>query len=287
MPERGAVAKQVKRWLAIVSLPLAIIALALWKPDYQPPIFDAQVHYNQNAWERVRVEAIANGIRELNVRWLLVGSTPNEGTWRLVEALPERVIPMWVPEVDREGRDTWMEDAAQVRAMEQALLQRPYRGVGELWLNRRDVDLPGIRQLLELARVRGLVLHLRTDAGAIREIFTLEPELKILWAHAGVYDEAEAVGEMLGRYANLWIELSHRNDATPQGRLDPVWRQLILDHPRQVLVGTGTYTADLWFQYRTILSNHRNWLEELPEAVAQRVAYINGMALFGLVDTLE
>jgi len=287
MPERSSISRQVKRWLVILSLPLAIVALALWKPDYQPPIFDAQVHYNQNAWERVRVEAIANGIRELNVRWLLVGSTPNEGTWRLAEALPERVIPMWVPEVDREGRDTWMEDAAQVRAMEQALLQRPYRGVGELWLNRRDVDHPGIRQLLELARTRGLVLHLRTDAGAIREIFALEPELRILWAHAGVYDEADAVGEMLGRYANLWIELSHRNDATPRGKLNPAWRQLILDHPQRVLVGTGTYTADLWYQYRTILSNHRRWLEQLPEAVAQRVAYLNGMALFGLVEMPE
>jgi len=287
MPARSAAAKQVKRWLVIVSLPLAVVALALWKPDYQPPIFDAQVHYNRNAWERVRVEAIANGIRELNVRWLLVGSTPNEGTWRLAEALPERVIPMWVPEVDREGRDTWMEDAAQVLSMEQALLQRPYRGVGELWLNRRDVDQPGIRRLLELARERGLVLHLRTDAGALRDLFAREPGIRVLWAHAGVYDQADAVGEMLGRYPNLWVELSHRHDATPRGGLAPAWRQLILDHPERVLVGTGTYTADLWFQYRTILSHHRSWLGELPGPVALRVAYLNGMALFGLVDRPE
>ena len=92
---------------------------------------------------------------------------------------------------------------------------------------------------------------------------------------------------MLGRYPNLWIELSHRNDATPQGRLVPAWRQLILDHSDRVLVGTGTYSADLWFQYRTILSNHRNWLAELPEGVMNRVAYRNGMSLFGLVEALE
>lgn len=287
MPVRTPTAASIRRWLVIVSLPLAIVLLALWKPDYQPPIFDAQVHYNQNAWQRVRVEAIANGIRELNVRWLLVGSTPNEGTWRLVEALPERIIPMWIPEVDRDARDRWMEDDAQLRSMEESLRQRPYRGVGELWFNRRDIDHPGVRRLLELARERDLVLHLRTDAGAIRELFAIDPELKILWAHAGVYDDAESVAEMLGHYANLWIELSHRNDATPQGRLMPAWRQIMLDHPRQVLVGTGTYTADLWFQYRTILSNHRNWLAELPEEVANRVAYLNGMALFGLVEAVE
>ena len=58
MPERTPTAASIRRWLVIVSLPLAIVLLALWKPDYQPPIFDAQVHYNQNAWKRVRVEAI-------------------------------------------------------------------------------------------------------------------------------------------------------------------------------------------------------------------------------------
>ena len=287
MPERTSALNRIRRWLVIVSLPLAIVLLAFWTPDYQPPIFDAQVHYNQNAWQRVRVEAIANGIRELNVRWLLVGSTPNEGTWRLVEALPERVIPMWIPETERDARDRWMEDEAQLRAMEESLTQRPYRGVGELWFNRRDIDHPGVRRLLELARARDLVLHLRTDAGAIRELFAIDPELRILWAHAGVYDDAGVVGDMLGRYPNLWIELSHRNDATPQGRLVPRWRQLVIDHSQRVLVGTGTYTPDLWFQYRTILSNHREWLAELPENVAMRVAYQNGMKLFRLVDTVN
>jgi hypothetical protein len=78
MPERTSALNRIRRWLVIVSLPLAIVLLALWKPDYQPPIFDAQVHYNQNAWQRVRVEAIANGIRELNVRSLAAGRQHTE-----------------------------------------------------------------------------------------------------------------------------------------------------------------------------------------------------------------
>jgi hypothetical protein len=285
MPERKSAGSRIRRWLVFVSLPLALVLLALWIPDHQPPIFDAQVHYNRNGWQRVRVEAIANGIRELNVRWMLVGSTPNEGTWRLVEALPERVVPMWVPETERDARERWMEDETQLHAMEKALRQRPYRGVGELWFNRRDIDHPGVRRLLELARERDLVLHLRTDAGAIEALFALDRKLRILWAHAGIYDDAHAVSAMLFRYPNLWIELSHRNDATPQGRLVPSWRQLILDHPDRVLVGTGTYTPELWFQYRTILSDHRAWLAELPEDVRIRVAYRNGMRLFRLVDS--
>jgi hypothetical protein len=266
----------------MVSLPLVLVMLLLWRPDYQPPIFDAQIHYNQNAWERVRVEAIANGIRELNVRWLLVGSTPNEGTWRLAEALPDRVIPMWVPELDRDARDQWVDDPTQLAALERALPHKRYHGVGELWLTNGDLDSDGVRQLLRLAREWGLVLHLRTDADALEGLFAIEPTLKILWAHAGIYTTPDEVESLLWRYPNLWIELSHRLDATPRGRLEPGWRQLILDNPDRVLVGTGTYSADYWYQYRTILSNHRKWLADLPDDVAVRVAYLNGLTLFGL-----
>lgn len=269
----------------MVSLPLALVCLMLWRPDHQPPIFDAQVHYNQNAWKQVRVEAIVNGIRELNVRWLLVGSTPNEGTWRLASALPERVIPMWIPELAPESRDQWVDDSDQLAAMRRGLDDGRYRGVGELWLAKGDLGSVGVQQLVALARERDMVLHLRTDPEAIKGLFALEPTLKILWAHAGIYVAADEVEAMLWRYPSLWIELSHRNDATPQGRLNPEWRQLILNHPNRVLIGTGTYSADYWYQYRTILNDHRRWLGELPEEVAMQVAYLNGMALFGVADS--
>jgi hypothetical protein len=266
----------------MISLPLALVVLMLWQPSYAPPIFDAQVHYNQNSWNRVRVEAIANGIRELNVPWLLVGSTPNEGTWRLAAALPDRVIPMYVPELPRGQRDQWVNDPPQIQAMVTSLKRRPYRGAGELWLSSGDLNSAGVRQLVALARKHSLVLHLRTDPDAIKGMFEREPHLKILWAHAGVFVDAQTVSSMLWQYPNLWIELSHRNDATPKGTLHPDWRQLILNHPKRVLVGTGTYSADYWFRYRTILSDHRQWLGDLPEDIRERVAYLNGLALFSM-----
>lgn len=277
--------KLLWRGLVMISLPLALVLLMLWRPDYQPPIFDAQVHYNKADWQRVRVEAIVNGIRELNVRWLLVGSTPNEGTWRLANALPDRVIPMWIPETKRDSRDQWMHDPEQLAAMTQEFQNKPYRGVGELWLAHGDIQSEGVQQLVELASEKNLVLHLRTDPVAIRSLFTIEPTLKILWAHAGVYADAAEVESLLWQYPNLWIELSHRHDATPQGNLNPDWRELILNHADRVLVGTGTYNADYWYQYRTILSNHRQWLSGLPEEVALKVAYLNGEGLFGMVGS--
>jgi hypothetical protein len=46
------------RALAFASLPLLLLGIAFYKPHYHPPIFDAQVHYNEESWKRVRVEAI-------------------------------------------------------------------------------------------------------------------------------------------------------------------------------------------------------------------------------------
>ena len=45
------------RALALVSLPLLLLGIAFYEPNYHPPIFDAQVHYNEESWQRVRVEA--------------------------------------------------------------------------------------------------------------------------------------------------------------------------------------------------------------------------------------
>ena len=100
------------RALVFASLPLLLLGIAFYQPDYHPPIFDAQVHYNEEAWKRVSVEAIINGVEEMNIPWLLVGSTPNLGTWKLWEADPDRVIPMLVPYDSPEDRFYWHENPA-------------------------------------------------------------------------------------------------------------------------------------------------------------------------------
>ncbi len=115
------------RALVFLSLPVALVVIALWQSTYAPPIFDAQVLYNEEAWSRVPAEAIINTAEELNVPWLLVSSTPNEGTWRLFNKDPERVIPMLVPAFTREDRDTWYEDKRMPDYIETELKQRRYQ----------------------------------------------------------------------------------------------------------------------------------------------------------------
>ena len=70
-----------------------------------------------------------------------------------------------------------------------------------------------------------------------------------------------------------------------RGALQPAWRALMLQHPDRFLLGSGTYSTRYWYQVRTTVANYRRWLREFPDDVAERIAYRNGLELFGLPDT--
>ena len=268
------------RALALLTLPLALLALALWEPDRLPPIFDAQVHYNEDAWMLVSPKAILGTARKYNVPQMLVSSTPNEGTFRLAERDPERVIPMFVPYGSSSERDTWFENHAMMQIMETELARGRYRGIGEFHLFDGQVETPVVRRMVQLAAEHRLVLSAHSDANAVRQLFTMNPAIRILWAHAGMTTTPATIGEMLGRYPNLWAELSHRTDVAPRGELAQEWRELLLRHPDRFLLGSGTYSNEYWHQFRITLDRYRDWLQTLPPEVAERIAYHNGAELF-------
>ena len=270
------------RAIVFISLPLGIIWLAMWKPEYQPPIFDAQVHYNENSWHKVSVNAVLNTAEEINVPWLLVGSTPNEGTWRLQRADPQRVIPMLIPYDTPEARETWFQDEASIPFMEQAISQGGYRGIGEFHLFDGQVQTPVVKRMLELAAEHSLVLHARSDPNAIRQLFALQPRATILWAHAGMFTQPETIQALLDEYPNLWVDISLRGDVAPNGSLKEEWRQLLLRYPRRFVLGSGTYNVKYWYQFRYQISNYRDWLAEMPSGVAENIAFRNGLDLFSL-----
>lgn len=273
---------KIGRTIVFLSLPLAILTVALWKPEHKPPIFDAQVHYNQESWDRVSVKAILNTANEVNVPWLLVGSLPNEGTWRLHRGDPARVIPMLIPYHTREQRETWFADPKMQSYIEDEIRSRKYRGIGEFFLFDGQVDTPVVRRMVELAQEHRMVLHARSDANAIRQLFALGPDLRIIWAHGGMFTPPGTIGEMLGRYPRLWVEISHRGDVAPGDTLDPEWREIMLRHPNRFLLGSGTYNERLWYQFRYYFERYRKWLKTLPPGVAESIAFRNGVELFGL-----
>lgn len=275
-------ARPVARVLAFLSLPAALLVVAFWETEQVPPIFDAQVHYNKESWEVVSVAAILNTAKEKNIPWLLVGSLPNEGTSRLYHGDPERVIPMLIPYETREQRDTWFDDPNTLAFLEREFGLLPYRGLGEFFLFAGQTETPAVRGLVEFALKRNLVLHARSDPGTIRRLFEYGPEARILWAHAGMFVPPGTIGEMLGRYPRLWVDLSLREDVAPRGQLSPEWREILLRHPDRFLLGSGTYTPEYWYQFRYAFDRYRGWLKTLPPDVAERIAFRNGAELFGV-----
>ncbi len=272
----------VGRVIMFLSLPLLILMVALWKPNSEPPIFDAQVHYNEESWDGVSVKAILNTAKAKNVPWLLVGSLPNEGTWLLYEENPDHVIPMLVPYQSSDERDTWFKDPKSLPFIRKEIGAKPYRGIGEFFLFDGQVNTPVVQGMVEIALQRHLVLHARADQFAINQLFALGPNLRILWAHGGMFTSPKTIGDMLARYPKLWVEISHRGDVAPGGTLSPEWREVMQQYPDRFLLGSGTYTKEYWYQFRYSFDRYRDWLQQLPPDLAERIAFRNGLKLFGL-----
>ena len=97
-----------------------------------------------------------------------------------------------------------------------------------------------------------------------------------------MFTQPDTIDDMLARYPTLWVDISLRGDVAPDGELDPRWRELFLRYPDRFLLGSGTYNNEYWYQFRYNLNRYRHWLKTLPADIAERIAYRNGVRLFGL-----
>lgn len=268
-------------WSPFVLLPVLLISLYLYlqREDTEPPLVDVQVHYNREAWLYYSPRAIFHTLDKLAITHIVVSSVPNEGTLRLLEQAPQRVIPLLSPYRQPEDRHTWFEDPATTAHIERELGRAAWRGIGELHLSTaEEADTEIVRKLVRLAAERGLVLMAHADSAAIERLFAHDERVRIIWAHAGMITTPSEVEAMLARYPNLWAELSHRTIA-PDDRLEAAWRELLLRYPERFMIGTGTYSNEYWYHYRYTIRAVRRWLGELPAEVAERIGHENALRL--------
>jgi hypothetical protein len=245
------------------------------------PIFDAHIHYSQPDWSVYPPERIIAILDRAGIRRALVSSTPDDGTLRLHQQDPRRIVPILRPYRTRTDMGGWWNDPSVVGYLEERLKRKVHRGIGEFHLYGGNVKTPVIRRIAEIAIREGLYLQAHSDEQAIVELFEVEPRLKIIWAHAGMSSGAERVGQLVGRYPTLWVELSLRSgDVAPGGRLDPAWRALFLRHPDRFVLGTDTWTTSRWEALPGSIAEQRTWLVQLPRDVAEQIAYRNGERLF-------
>jgi hypothetical protein len=267
-------------------IPLLLILLSSWMAPVlgqapELPIFDAHIHYSQSDWDTLSPQQALTILEKAGVRRALVSSTPDDGTLKLYQADAKRVVPFLRPYRTRGDMGSWHSDPEVQAYVEERLTRGAYRGIGEFHLSAADTGKPVVKRLAELAAKQQLFLHAHVDEVAVERLLTLYPEVRILWAHAGMSSPVKEVGRLLDRYPKLWVELALRFDVAPGGTLDPEWRALFLRHPDRFMVGTDTWTTSRWDSVVAEARATRRWLGQLPRDVAEQIAYRNGERLFG------
>jgi hypothetical protein len=257
------------------------VLLAAGPAHAQLPIFDAHIHYSQPDWDQVPVDRVLAVLDAAGVRRALVSSTPDDGTVKLYERAPARVVPFLRPYRSRDDMTSWPSDAGVAAYVEERLKRGIYRGIGEFHLSAPDVHAPTVRRLAELAAGGGLFFQAHVDDVTVEKLLAAYPRVKILWAHAGMSAPAATVGRLLERSPQLWVELALRGDVAPGGRLDPAWRAVFLRHPDRFLVGTDTWVTSRWGSVVDGMRDVQRWLGQLPPDVAERIAFRNADRLFG------
>ena len=108
------------------------------------------------------------------------------------------------------------------------------------------------------------------------------PEATVIWAHAGAYPYPPLLRDYLQRYPGLYMDLSVRDQrVAPDGQLDPQWELLLLEYSERFMVGVDTYSTERWHAFAEVVSQIRNWLDQLPDEVSGAIAYRNAARLFG------
>jgi len=259
--------------LALALAPLAPQAAEL-------PIFDAHVHYSHDAWEFMPPKEAIAVLRKAGLKRAMMSSSNDEGQQRLYTEAPDLILPSLRPYRSRGDTGSWMRDASVIPYLEERLKKYKYVAIGEFHLYGADADLPVPRRMVQLAKQHKLFLHAHSDTDAIERLFKQDPGARILWAHSG-FERPEKVVEALRRHKNLYCDLAFRSDQASGGKVSADWRAAFLEFPDRFMVGTDTYTPERWLYIVEHANWSRQWLSDLPPAVAERIAYRNGEAIFG------
>ncbi|MES0879240.1 amidohydrolase family protein [Roseibium sp. SCP14] len=247
------------------------------------PLFDAHMHYKEPAWDQYPVQSVVE-LMDLNgVAMALVSSTPDEGTIRLWEYAPNRIVPELRPYHGAAGSSNW----TKMKGMEDYLTGRlktyPHQGIGEFHIHRLDTaDEPLFRKIIEMARERDIYLHVHSGPEPVRWLYGLDPQVKIIWAHAGLSTPADRVYALMEEFPALLADTSLReHDILGDGEnLDPQWLEIIFDFQDRLMIGSDTWINSQWDNYSRIMASNRLWLSRLPRPVAEKIAFRNAQRFF-------
>ena len=272
-------------------IPALACALALFAAAHKShadhadlPIFDAHVHYKEPAWGPYPVDRVLDLMDRNGVAMGLVSSTPDEGTIMLWEHAPNRIVPELRPYHGNWGSSDWTDFLGMSDYLDRRLQAYPHEGIGEFHIrNRRMWDETLFRDIIAKAKDRDIYLHVHSGAEPIRWLYELDPDVKIIWAHAGLGEPASVVYDLMAEFPQLLADTSLREYAILGFRdtLDPEWEKIVYDFQDRLMVGSDTWVNSQWDNYDDIIASNRRWLAKLPRDVAEKIAFRNAERAFG------
>jgi hypothetical protein len=290
----------------VTMLALACVAISARAADYAGPLFDAHLHYNEEAWNGQAgphpLSDVLSRMKRNGVKAIISNSRPNDGTKALASSRETReagvtVVPFIRLYRNRADYDNWFRDET-IYEMVQAEFSRgtaagPYRGIGEFHLyDSANANGPVARKLMAFAEEKNLAILAHVDDVAIDLLMANLPSkgidrdkgARLIWAHTGIGGApASRVDALFTKYPHLIGELSYRPGLTCDGgKLCPEWRALLLKYPARFMVGSDTWVNQRWQYYDELMKGYRTWLGDLPADVAKKIGWENGAGLFGV-----
>ena len=284
-----------RAWSAACLMAVAGMAHAA---DYSGPLFDAHLHYNEEAQSPHPLPDVLARLQRNGVKGIVANSRPNDGSKALASSPAVReagiaVVPFVRLYRNRADYDNWFRDESIYDMVQTELAAGTaagaYRGLGEFHLyDSATAHGPTARKLMVLAEEKDLAVLAHVDDVAIDLLMAHTPsrgqKLRLIWAHTGIGGAPVArVDQLFAKYPLLMGELSYRPGLTCEGgKLCAEWRRLLLKYPHRFLIGSDTWVNQRWQYYDELMKGYRAWLGDLPADVARRIAWDNGATLFGL-----
>lgn len=221
----------MRPWIAAAAFSAA--AWGAQAADYTGPLFDAHLHYNQEAWNGSAgphpPADVLGRMQRSGVKAIVANSRPNDGTKALAESGLTRqagvaVVPFIRLYRNRADYESWFRDES-IYEMVQAEFARgtaagPFKGIGEFHLyDSNNANGPVARKLMAFAEEKNLAVLAHVDDAAIDLLMANTPsrgqKLRLVWAHTGIGGApVQRVDQLLAKYPLLMGELSYRPGLT-------------------------------------------------------------------------
>ncbi len=297
--------RPLAQWIrAQAAIILIVLAAPVFLPaqaaDYTGPLFDAHLHYNEEAWNGQTgphpVGDVLARIKKSGVKAIIANSRPNDGSKALVNATRGSADLTVVPFIrlyrNRADYYSWFKDET-IYDMVQAEFARgvtgdqagSFKGIGEFHLyDSANANGAVAKKLMVFAAKNKLAVLAHVDDTAIDLLMAHAPDARLIWAHTGIGGApASRVDALMAKYPQLMGELSYRPGLTCDGgKLCTEWRTLLLKYPGRFMIGSDTWVNQRWQYYEELMKGYRTWLGDLPPDVARKIGWSNGADLFGV-----